>query len=857
MKEKKKSKSFWSSRGFQGAVCVISFIVLTGSVLGSLMGATAVRSDSPVWDYIWDYNYYGYDELIFDSLVVSDYERHGLFRETLLQEVHRQAGYAWCNAFLESKGHKWSGLSGEERLRLLKQETIELNYPGMLQGGEETGILYRIGDLLAWNDTDIEFYALTQGQMEILLEKRKEDPDYRVDFADEYDQMEMWDKWREYDSGIRYECILNEEFLPVSGDSLYTYAGDAETLERYTCELLTLIGYVQQIYTSDLTGEQSVESGVTLAIANPSMGITYSSFPDDTGAYQGQSGDLYEDLYSYTTQKSRYLIYDAGVKAEEGNIPIDGEEIRRVAMMGDGDVLYLVWDGSLSGDNAIARGYRAYTAIRRGGIVFLTVFCAALILFLVSLCRRTALEGRGADQKPRRIDRWRTILLPAEMFAVCLVSYWIVINGTDLLSSWRWSYEDGDTEGIVIYGGVGTALFAATAAVFAANMLYFFLELVKRYKQRTLWKKSMLLWLYGMWKKIAAWIYRRMVKTGSRIRKLLDLINGRVKWVAGYLLFLLVNLVIVLVAMDDSDAVFLMFLLIIADLAAGASVLAYFREQEKIRKHMQRTVQGEMTEPLSEEQFHGMNRRTVQLVNNMELGISRAVEKSLKDERMRTELITNVSHDIRTPLTSIINYVDLLKKEPVQSEKAREYISVLEEKSARLKQLTDDLMEASKITSGNISVVPVRMSIRELAQQMAAEYEEKLNARELTLVVSLPKEEDADAFLADSRHVWRVLSNLFSNLCKYAMPRTRVYLNAYRGAKGGLCVELKNVSECPLNISPEELTERFVRGDESRSAEGNGLGLSIAKSLMQAMHGALDIAIDGDLFKVILRFPGC
>ena len=220
------------------------------------------------------------------------------------------------------------------------------------------------------------------------------------------------------------------------------------------------------------------------------------------------------------------------------------------------------------------------------------------------------------------------------------------------------------------------------------------------------------------------------------------------------------------------------------------------------------------------------NAETAAYINEMDTGIKKAVDISMRDERMKTELITNVSHDIKTPLTSIITYVDLLAKEPLETENEKQYVAVLAEKSNRLKQLIDDLMEASKINSGNISVASERLCMGELVAQIRAEYEDKLAAKKLLVVSELP--EEPLYFNGDSRHVWRVFSNLFSNICKYAMPGTRVYLETEHTGQAGVSLAVKNISEQSLNISPEELTERFVRGDESRNTEGNGLGLSIA-----------------------------
>jgi signal transduction histidine kinase len=232
-------------------------------------------------------------------------------------------------------------------------------------------------------------------------------------------------------------------------------------------------------------------------------------------------------------------------------------------------------------------------------------------------------------------------------------------------------------------------------------------------------------------------------------------------------------------------------------------------------------------------------------------GMARAVEQRIRGERLKTELITNVSHDIKTPLTSIINYVDLLSKEALPAP-ADEYVAVLERQAGRLGKLTDDLLEASKASTGNLQVNLEKTGLCELVNQAVGEYSERLEARELTPVVSLPDQEVY--VLADGRHLWRVMDNLLSNVCKYSLSGTRVYVDV-RQENGHVAAAFKNISRDRLNIDSDELTERFVRGDAARSAEGSGLGLNIARSLTELQRGAFALSIDGDLFKAELRFP--
>lgn len=240
-------------------------------------------------------------------------------------------------------------------------------------------------------------------------------------------------------------------------------------------------------------------------------------------------------------------------------------------------------------------------------------------------------------------------------------------------------------------------------------------------------------------------------------------------------------------------------------------------------------------------------------LNRIQSGISRAVDERMRSERMKTELITNVSHDIKTPLTAIVSYVDLLSKEEIDNEKAKEYIEVLQRQSARLKKLTDDLVEASKASSGALGVTIEDCDLTVMLDQTAGEYGEKLAEKELELILRKP--EDSVLVRADARHTQRIFDNLMSNILKYALPGTRVYLELTEN-ESGAAVIFRNTSRAEIVQSAEELTERFVRGDASRSSEGSGLGLSIARSLAELQGGSLVVTVDGDLFKVTLGFAG-
>lgn len=260
-----------------------------------------------------------------------------------------------------------------------------------------------------------------------------------------------------------------------------------------------------------------------------------------------------------------------------------------------------------------------------------------------------------------------------------------------------------------------------------------------------------------------------------------------------------------------------------------------------------RVANGDYENPINTEKMLPLLKSHGENINRVGEGISIAVEKQMKSERLKTELITNVSHDIKTPLTSIINYVDLLKKQNIADETAAEYISVLERQSSRLKKLIEDLMEASKASTGNVQVTMESCDAAVMISQIVGDYQEKMQKKGLEIIIG--KTEAPTTIMADGRHLYRVFDNIMNNIYKYSQENTRVYIDIETGLHR-VDIVFKNISGYPLNISSEELMERFVRGDSSRNTEGHGLGLSIAKSLVELMKGSLSIDVDGDLFKV-------
>ena len=318
-----------------------------------------------------------------------------------------------------------------------------------------------------------------------------------------------------------------------------------------------------------------------------------------------------------------------------------------------------------------------------------------------------------------------------------------------------------------------------------------------------------------------------------------------------YLLFIPFILLFEIFFFLLAESFFLGFIFLVLDVFIFIKINKLCLHLNEIKNAGEHLAHADLDYKISVDTFKGELLNHAENLNKISDGMTVAVEERLKSERMRYELLTNVSHDIKTPLTSIINYVDLLKTQPVSTKEAEEYIEVLDRQSVKLKKLITDLIEVSKATTGNITVNAVQMEVKELLAQCIGEYDSRFKEKKLEIVMNTPDE--PVSIVADGRLLWRVFDNLLGNIVKYAMPNTRVYIDL-TNKLDTVIITLKNISQTRLNIKANELMERFVRGDASRTTEGSGLGLSIAQSLTELMKGQFSIEIDGDLFKITLKF---
>lgn len=549
----------------------------------------------------------------------------------------------------------------------------------------------------------------------------------------------------------------------------------------------------------------------------------YTNQPDTK---EGQEFDVEAVLMEAKTM-GNYLIYDLVDK--EFGTDINGMADyffgggNQMLWPADDMTLIIGIDTELSAEDDIYEASREYEQLHPWIKVCTFSGLVSLMGWIISLVYLTLATGRCTGEEKihlNPIDKIKTEILVAA-FIFMMVELVILIT--------KVNSEEWAVYGIIVASGT-------VSLVIDGLFLIFYLSMVRRMKAEMLWETSVACWLERGIRKVFA-----RQKTTVRVLLLF----------AGHMA---VCFVLAVGAFYYQSMTALVVLLLFS---AGECymILRKAVEQYQIRQGVEKIRDGALSGKIDIEQLHGEEKSLAEAINNIGEGLLHAVDDSTKNERMKADLITNVSHDIKTPLTSIINYVNLIKLEKIDNERVQGYIQILDEKSQRLRQLTADLVEASKISSGNVKLDMQVIDLVELVYQTSGEFNEKFEQKELTIVTKLPK--TAVLIRADGRQLYRVIENLYNNVAKYALEKTRVYVDiSYVEEK--VVFSIKNVSEHSLareNSNAGDLTERFIRGDSSRTTEGSGLGLSIAKSLTVLMGGVFDIKVDGDLFKASITFP--
>lgn len=645
-----------------------------------------------------------------------------------------------------------------------------------------------------------------------------------------------------------FQTGIKELKAPQGAENILEVVNSRPELNGKLDEVFAALKFTLSYVVTDLNVYQ--ENGSLWEEGNTNLQYLLADM-DNKKVYTNQSA--YSDFAKVDTSiealkaLGKYVIVKPKLADFESNLDVSASEWKNLIEsynIGSGnyvfvaavDTEYPIQDLFYKGE----KEYGKYAPYLASAFVFIIL---GAVIFMISLVWLTICAGRNPEDEELHLngfDKWKTALGAAAVIVPWLFISWILAMnwngiGYQAMPYAEYQFHTGHVYYMFTMTTTDVMIIASYAGVTAALFLIGYLSLVRRIKAKTIWKNSVSFWLYQRFKEV--WSHRSVC-----LRVLIGIgCFIVVHWLAffsyGNGFFILMTL-----AVD-------LFVLYIG--IRGAI------EKDKIRKGIQEIAAGNVDYQISTEKMHGESLEMAELVNTIGDGLKKAVEAAVKGERLKTDLITNVSHDIKTPLTSIINYVDLLKRENLQDPKIQGYLGILEAKAQRLKTLTEDVVEASKVSSGNITLEMMDVNLVEMVNQTIGEMSEKMEAKNLTIVASLP--EEPAIVHVDGRRMWRVLENIFNNAAKYAMPGTRVYADLRVKDSGNpekkrVEFSLKNVSENPLNINAEELTERFIRGDVSRSTEGSGLGLSIARDLTEMQGGKFQLYVDGDLFKVMIEF---
>lgn len=742
-----------------------------------------------------------------------------------------------------------------------------------LNGDESLSAIYKLDDLLKWGMYGItyETYSIEKNEdvYKLFPEMKDKEYTYTALFDNIYqcaitNQLDYWTYVSSETQNPAISITIPvERYRMTNGLSLKEMCDDL-------FDYLFLVGKLESS-VSDLSinfdNYQQIQKDLKADATNFRFCIVVEHANGEISTFKNFS--MPSDSYAYHTKNygAPYFIWNRNTVSYDTNMESQIQEHVSAVFkdyeyaLGENVQIYLTVDSSYKVSDAFQMGVHKFV-VTKDIWLYIGIAIACGITWILLFLYLSVMTGRKKVEGETQIVLNWFDYVPTELAA-------IICAFVGTLIAWGLSeaaYSFGDFMNWFTYQEDDLMLLVVSLIAGGISILFtfFWYSMLRRFKAKTVLKHS-LIWRF------LCWIYRGIKKVVVAIKVQIQYIynNGsnasKVIWPAFWLVilhFVVVPVAGVLVVngLDYGNGEIVLGLafygiLFLIDFAIAMAVLKDKVARTEIIKHIERIAHGEMDIRLDENEFKGENKRLANAVNNIGNGIKTAVETSMKDERMKADLITNVSHDIKTPLTSIINYVDLLKREKIETEPVKGYIEVLDAKSQRLKQLTEDLVEASKISSGNIVLNMERINLAVLLKQSIGEFLEKFDSKNLTVLENYGEGEYV--IFADSRRMWRVIENLFNNIYKYALDGTRVYIdmthNDFNGKKQVL-LSIKNISAKQLNVRPDELTERFVRGDDSRTTEGSGLGLSIAKSLVEAQGGFMNLILDGDLFKVVILF---
>ena len=704
---------------------------------------------------------------------------------------------------------------------------------GIITGKYDSeGLYYRLGDLLTWAQAGWSYSTVeidSQGYLTVLgnntsgvaslqedLEKYFVTSDYEWNAYYQYYQNVTGVTEGEMTANYQ-KSILNEAYQPENYRNIIAYAMDTgidlnaiyeqmdKTLENIVSDVLS--------YRDNVNIFAPTASNIRYFLVDRDLNQVYTNVEEYTRASE-------KEIKDYVKSHGAFCYYDnqiLSVNAE--NIQLTVTELygyaEKYGMSGSNNyVLAVAVDTEYPAQDVFYAGYEKYHSLQPIAWLALIAGVIGIVGYFITIVILTVKAGIDPELDGIQLnwfDYWKTEIgvLTIALFAIVgIIPLYILDEYFSFLTK----------EGIIGFVALGEN------CIFLAGWL----SLARRAKAKNLWTNSLAYSLGNVVQGIFA--------NGKRTTKVLVLFGG----------YLFVNFML------NHLRGFGGIVQILSNVAVALLLLREAVQDQTLLDGMKRLQEGDLEYQYKVEEYDGFRKEFATALNGVHQVFLNSVKESMKNERMQTDLITNVSHDIKTPLTSIINYVDLLKRENIENEKARGYIEVLEQKSYRLKHLTEDLVEASKISSGNIKLECTQIHMQEMLYQASGEFVDKFEARDLTLVENIPQE--PLYIRADGRRLWRVLENLFNNVAKYAMSNTRVYVDLL-DLGNEIKFSIKNISEQRLNIDAKDLTERFIRGDISRSTEGSGLGLSIAKNLTEIQGGKFSIYLDGDLFRITITFP--
>ncbi len=758
---------------------------------------------------------------------------------------------------------------------------------GVIDGSKESGLAYKLGDLKDWAEAYCEYDMVDSGDYGTSTEDpvivgQKPDKTYeyfhyselrkKIDagefrFVMETEDMTAYDILQELKDGNWYEgnavsnsyalldsdnnvrlidCWnydgfwIEEQFAPAEAESVLEIAnknpewnGKLEKAYQEISAALEAINEDFEIYNGTLEEYEEGNTNLIYLLVDKTAKKVYTNREEyEDYSSMEKSIKAVKNIGRYAVVMPKLSDFDSNqdkIYSDEWNHMINA------GITTDDYVFAAALDTSYPIRDQYFYEKDIYERFSEKAGFMLKLGIGASVFLLGTIIWLTAVAGRRPEDEEMHcnvFDGWKTELAAAlviGIWTICMIGLGGAANG--LGSTQHMYYTTSGAvyyslerldENVLIIGGI-------MGFVTCSMFLIGYLSLVRRLKAGVVWKNSLLrmVMIYG-WKFIC-----------------------HIPIVWKYILFFVLFIASQMLLFTTRVLIFDMI-----GLAADVAALVYIVQQAVGRKRLSEGVMrissGELDYKIPLGGLKGEQLDLAERVNNIGAGLDAAVEASIKNERLKTDLITNVSHDIKTPLTSIINYIDLLKRENIEDEKIQGYLEVLESKAQRLKILTEDVVEASKVSSGNVTLECMNLNLVEMVQQTSGEFSEKFENKGLTEVMNLP--EEPAVIWADGRRMWRILENVYNNVAKYAMEGTRVYSDL-RQTEESVIFSLKNISEQPLNISADELTERFIRGDVSRSTEGSGLGLSIAKNLASLMGGKFELYLDGDLFRVTITFP--